>query len=111
MHETGRAQSILRAVLEKAQRENIPIVKKVEVLVNPTAGVDKEELLEIIEELKRNTFLKETHFELKETELRATCKNCGMTFPVSSPSDTCPNCKSGDIELSLLNEWEIEKME
>lgn len=111
MHETGRAQSILRAVLEKAQKENIPIVKRVEVLVSPIAGVDKEELSEIIEELKRNTFLGETHFELKETELQAICKNCGMRFPISSPSDTCPNCQSGDVELSLINEWEIGNME
>lgn len=111
MHETGRAQSILRAVLERAQKENMPVVRKVEVLVNPAAGVDKEELLEILDDLKQNTFLKETSFVLQEAELRATCKNCGTIFPVKSPSDTCPSCGSRDIELVLLEEWEIGKME
>lgn len=111
MHETTRAQSILRTVLEKAQKENIPSIKRVEVLVNPAAGVDKEELLEIIEELKRGTFLKETVFDLKDAGMQATCKSCGTVFAINSPSDTCPNCGGKDLELVLLEEWTIGKIE
>lgn len=111
MHETGRAQSILRAVLEIAQEKNIPIVKKVEVLINPAAGVDEEELLEILDELKENTFLKETTFELKDAGMEATCKNCGTIFPVNSPSDVCPNCRSADFELTVIDDWKIACVE
>ncbi len=111
MHETARAQSILRAVLERAQKENLPILSKVEVLVNPTAGVDKEELLEIIDEIKQNTFLKETSFELKEMEMQATCKECGTVFLLNSPFDTCPSCGSAEVELSLIEDWALGKLE
>ncbi|MGC9003729.1 MAG: hydrogenase maturation nickel metallochaperone HypA [bacterium] len=111
MHETGRAQSIIKAVLERAGELSMPEVKKVEVLVNSAMGVDKEELLEIIEDLKKNTALKETQFVLKDASMQATCKKCGMVFPVDSPSATCPTCGSADFELSLLDEWEIAKIE
>lgn len=111
MHETGRAQSIIKAVLERAGELSMPEVKKVEVLVNSAMGVDKEELLEIIEDLKKDTALKETQFALKDASMQATCKKCGMVFPVDSPSATCPTCGSADFELSLLDEWEIAKIE
>lgn len=111
MHETTRAQSILRAVFEKAQKEAIPIVNKVEVLINPAAGVDKEELLEIMDELKQSTFLRETIFELKDAGMQATCKSCGTIFTVNSPSDVCPSCGGSELELALLDQWDIGKME
>jgi hydrogenase nickel insertion protein HypA len=111
MHETGRAQSIIRAVLEKANERKMSEVKRVKVLVNTAVGVDKEELLEIIEDMKKNTMLKETQFLLEDAGMRATCKECGTVFPVESPSATCPNCGSTNFELSLLDEWEIARME
>jgi hydrogenase nickel insertion protein HypA len=111
MHETGRAQSIIRAVLEKAKEMNLNEVRRVEVLVNTAVGVDKEELLEIIEDMKKNTILKDTEFSLEDAGMRATCKECGTVFPVESPSATCPNCGSTNFELSLLDEWEIARIE
>jgi hydrogenase nickel insertion protein HypA len=111
MHETGRAQSIIRAALEKAKEMNMGEVKRVEVLVNTSVGVDKEELLEIIEDMKKNTMLKDTQFLLEDASMQATCKECGTVFPVESPSATCPNCGSTNFELSLLDEWEIARIE
>jgi hydrogenase nickel insertion protein HypA len=111
MHETGRAQSIIRAVLEKAKEMNLNEVRRVEVLVNTAVGVDKEELLEIIEDMKKNTILKDTEFSLEDAGMRATCRECGTVYAIKSPSATCPNCGSTNFELALLDEWEIARIE
>ena len=111
MHETGRAQGIIKAVLEKAKETNMLEVKRVMVFVNNAIGVDKEELLEIIDDMKKDTVLKDTQFVLEDAGMQAICKECGTVFPVESPSATCPNCGSTNFELSLLDEWEIARME
>ncbi len=107
MHETARAQSILNAVMRQKEEKNLGELKEVIVAINPAAGVDEEELAEIIEEMKDNTPFKDTIFSFKQAGLKATCSACGSEFTISSPSDACPNCGSQDIELSLIDDWQI----
>lgn len=111
MHELAIAESIIKTVLDEAERKNLGTVKKIVVQVGALTDVVPDALQFGFEAASADTELKETKLEIKTVPVVGKCRNCGKGFEVEEHIFICPNCESFDIEMTRGDELDIEYIE
>jgi hydrogenase nickel incorporation protein HypA/HybF len=123
MHEWALAESIVMAVVETAQKENLKTITEVTVHIGELQQIEKEIFLFALNELAKSQKpkIKNDAFHLKIEKGTLICKTCGHTWKYSdmkkklneTESESihfipevvfvharCPSCGSPDFEIT-----------
>ncbi len=111
MHELAIAESIIKTVLDEAERKNLGPVKKIVVRVGALTDIVPDALQFGFEAASADTELEGTKLEIKTIPVAGKCKSCGKGFEVEEHIFICPSCESFDIEMTTGGELDIEYIE
>lgn len=111
MHELSIANSIVTHVLQEIDTQNLPPVKKIVVRVGALSSVVPEALQFNFEIITSDTPLAKSKLEIEEVAVQGRCNSCGHEFAVDNYIFTCPQCKSGQIEVTHGMDLDIAYLE
>ncbi len=111
MHELAIAQSIVSAVESEVKRQSLPTVTHIAVRVGALSDIVPDALIFNFEAITRDTPFEQTKLIVEHVELKARCKVCNHAFEVENLFFSCPNCDSGQVELTQGEELDISYIE
>jgi hydrogenase nickel incorporation protein HypA/HybF len=111
MHELAIAESIIKTVLDEAERRKLGYIKKIAVRVGALTDIVPDALRFGFEAASIDTPLQGTTLEINTIPVAGKCRNCGRGFEVEEHVFVCPDCESFDIEMTRGDELGIEYIE
>ena len=112
MHEMGIAAEIVRIVAESIPAEMTGRkVAQVNLKVGKLAAVVPQSLRFCFDIAARETPAEGAHLEIQEIAVLARCHSCGHQWEVAEAVFTCPQCRSGSIEMLSGRELDIDSIE
>ncbi|MDZ7267534.1 MAG: hydrogenase maturation nickel metallochaperone HypA [candidate division KSB1 bacterium] len=111
MHELSIATAIVETVLQEMQRRQLPAVSAVGVRVGALSGVVPDALEFSFQAIINGTPLAGARLAIEQVPLQGKCRNCGLDFSVQEFIFACPDCHSGQIEITRGEELEIAYLE
>ena len=105
MHEAAITDSMVRLVLEQAEKHSAAAVRKVTVVVGSMNGIVVESMRFYFEELTRGTIAESAELIVREAPTRALCLACGHKFELEDYLWLCPEC--GDRRLDIIEGKEL----
>lgn len=109
MHEFSVTNSILEILDGIVNEKNIKRIKKVNFLLSPLGGIEKESIRFYFEFLTRdNPVYKDCSLIFKEDVLRVKCNDCGNIFETDlSAIMECKACHSHNINIIPADDIKI----
>jgi len=92
MHELALTQSIVELVVDRALREGMRAVTRVELEVGAASGVEPEALRFCFDAVTRETAAEGAVLDIREQPLRGRCRDCGLVFDLAGLAAPCPQC-------------------
>jgi len=111
VHEFSLAESLLKVVLEEAQKYEASKILKIKVRAGKLVGVVPELLDFAFKTLSEGTIAEGAVLEIEETEFKGHCRNCGAYFNIEDFWGVCPKCGSNEIDISGGNEFDLIGLE
>ena len=111
MHELAIAESIIKTVLDEAERQKLGHIRRISVRVGALTDIVPDALQFGFEAASTDTELQETELEINTVPVAGKCRNCGRDFEVEEHIFVCPGCESFDIETTRGDELDIEYIE
>ena len=112
MHEMGIAIQIVEIATASipADMQNSRVAR-VNLKVGKLAAVVPESLQFCFQVATKDTPLEEAVLSIEELPVVARCNDCDKEWTISNPAFTCPDCKSGSLEILSGRELDIESIE
>ena len=111
MHELSIASSIVETVTSEMTSRGLTSIKKIGLRIGALANVDSEALRFGYETIIVDTPLAGSTLEIEYLSVKATCRKCGLNFEAHDFIFICPNCESGDNEVTQGQELDIAFLE
>ncbi len=111
MHEMSVAQSILKIVLNEAQRNGATKVKVVRIRAGELRGIVRDQLAFFFEFITKDTIAEGAEFEVEYVPIKSVCKSCEHTFMVQDYEFVCPECESKDVDTLEGMELAVKEIE
>lgn len=111
MHELSIASSIIETVTAEMLLRGLTSISKVGLRIGVLTNVDPEALRFGYETMVVDTPLAGSTLEIESPPVKAVCRNCGLSFEAHDFIFICPNCESGDNEVTQGKELDIAYLE
>ncbi len=114
MHEGAIAENIIDILKETKLQNNLLKITKVTLKIGIMSGVMIDALLFALEALKNEEeIIKETNFDVIETDVKAKCIICNKYFEFKKNNDIILLCKECGMPLEIIEgkEMEIKEIE
>jgi hydrogenase nickel incorporation protein HypA/HybF len=92
VHELALSQSLVEAVLERAQVEGMRSVTRVRLELGVAAGVEREALCFCFDAVTRATPAEGAELVVETVPLRGRCRECALEFEPAGLVAPCPRC-------------------
>lgn len=107
MHELSIAESIIETVVAEMKQRGLSATTKIGIRVGALTNVDPESLRFGFETLIVETPLAGSELEIEYIPIAAKCRSCGADFEATDFVFICPQCESGDNEVTQGQELDI----
>jgi len=98
MHETMIAQSLLAAISEEAEKQNVkPVSAKIS--CGTLNAVNDDVLRFAFGAVAKDTSCEGVELQIEHKPLRARCRNCSREFDVVLSNPACPACHTETFDL------------
>jgi hydrogenase nickel incorporation protein HypA/HybF len=111
MHEMALAQGIVEIVEEHAKRLGFPRIRRLRVAIGDLSHVEPRALAFGFDAASRGTAAEGAELALQRVPGRATCLDCGGTFPLANRAAPCPECAGHKIIVIEGEEMRVLDME
>ena len=111
MHEMSVAQSILKIVLNEANKNGAAKVKTVRIRAGELRGIVRDQLAFFFEFITKDTIAEGAAFEVEYVPIKSVCKDCEHTFMVKDFEFVCPECQSKDVDTIQGMELSVKEIE
>ena len=112
MHELTIAVEIIRVVRESLAQEQLPRVKRINLVIGRTAAVQEDCLRVGLEAVTHDTPLSGAQVEIEFVEPLFRCRSCGGEFESQSWfSSPCPECGSFGCDLLKGDELSVASVD
>jgi len=111
MHELSLADSMVRGLVEYAEKEKIKKIVKVTVAVGRLSGVEKEPFAFAFPVVTEGTILENAELVIEEKDAIISCNDCGKETTLKVPFVRCSQCKSGNVRFIQGKEMKITSIE
>ncbi len=113
MHELSVTQSILDIVFDHARKNQSRKILKVHLVVGAISGVVPDSIQFCFEALTKETIAEGAMLEIEKVPYTGECASCSKSFELSDYIQSCPDCRSNDIEITggrelYVKEFEVE---
>ncbi len=109
MHEGAIAESIVDILKETKEAENIDNIVKVRLKIGIMSGVMVDALLFALTALKEEErIIKDTEFDVVETNVKAHCVLCNKDFYFKKGDDISLLCNKCGMPLDIIEGKEME---
>jgi len=110
MHELSLAVSIGRLLKEELRKHSGRELAGVKLSVGAFSCVHPDLLATSLRALCEEEGWQDVAVDVRREELRAVCNDCGCTFLPRPAEFRCTECASGNVELCMGTELEIESI-
>ncbi|MCX7831914.1 MAG: hydrogenase maturation nickel metallochaperone HypA [Actinobacteria bacterium] len=112
LHEGPVTESILKIVLEYAEKHNARTVNKVSVVIGKMTGYEESPIRFYWEALSSGTVAEGAELEVIYTPISVKCQSCGEVYePEDQYSLFCPNCGFYGGEIKSGKELFVDSIE
>jgi len=111
MHELGIAENILDIVRRNVPEDRASEVGNIRLRVGPFSGVVPDSLKFCFEVLSADAGMANAVLRIEQTQLAASCRDCGNESEVKEFTFLCPACGGGNLEIISGKELEIVDIE
>jgi hydrogenase nickel incorporation protein HypA/HybF len=111
MHELSIASAIIETLNNEMQSRGLSSIKRVGLRIGALSNVDSEALRFGFETSIVGTPLAGCELEIECLPIKAICRKCGLSFEANDFIFICPNCESGDNEVTQGQELDIAYLE
>ena len=114
MHELSVTDSILKIVLEYAEKANARRVTCIRLRISEMSDLKAEWVQNYFDHLSEGTLAEGAQLEITVVFPQFACERCGKEFEISLRDVgwvECPHCSSRDCRLVGGNDYMIENME
>ena len=111
MHESHRAEAILRTLENELAKHEFTRVTKVVLRVGELSGADADHIIEHLREHARGTRLEGAEYEVIEAPVEFECTACGARYGVDTESPGCPKCGGLRHTVASGHEFGVESLE
>ena len=111
MHELSLAKGMVDQVLLAAASENASRVARIEVVIGPYSGVERDAFEFAFPFAAEGTILQTAELILKESPATVTCHTCRMQTHPDIMNLACVHCGSTEIEITAGREFRIQSIE
>lgn len=109
MHEGAIAESIVDILKETKKSENIDKIVRVKLKIGIMSGVMVDALLFALAALKEEeAIIKDTEFDVMETNVKARCVLCNKDFYFKKGEDIMLLCSKCGMPLDIIEGKEME---
>jgi hydrogenase nickel incorporation protein HypA/HybF len=107
MHELSVAREILAVVRGEMSRQHLTKIETVKVRLGALTGLNADALAFGFEASVANTSLDGAVLDIEIIPIRGKCKECERSFDINEMIFLCPQCGSGEVEVTAGEELEI----
>ncbi len=108
MHETVIASSLLKIILEEANKQNKALlVDEIHLKIGLLNCIEPQTVQGCFEILAENTPAAKAKMIIERMPLQGFCKNCQKHVEIHKRQFHCPNCMSSDVDWQGGNEMQI----
>ncbi len=111
MHEMSIAQSLVEIIQEEMIAHQAKKLKSVRLQVGQMSAVVPDSLSFCFEIVTADTSLAGAELIMEVIPLKARCRACGRSFVVQGHVFACPECDSGQIDVTQGQELSIVEIE
>ncbi len=111
MHELAIAESIVKFVLEEAEKRHFPKIISINVRIGILTEIVPDSLQFGFETITKESPLQGANLNIVSVPIKAVCLECKNEFEVVDFLFVCPKCSSGNIKVLQGNEIEITGIE
>jgi len=111
MHEMSVAQSILKIVLNEAERNGATKVKIVRIRAGELRGIVRDQLAFFFDFITKDTLAEGAILEVEQVPIKGKCKSCEHVFMVQNYEFLCPECTSKDVDVLEGLELVVKEIE
>jgi hydrogenase nickel incorporation protein HypA/HybF len=110
MHEFSLAQNIIEIVDEAVKKNNVTVVKEIELEIGQLSGVEITALETALECLIPGSILDKAKMHMNIVEGIALCRKCKHQFSTDDLLSPCPNCNSYGPEIIFGKELRVKSI-
>lgn len=112
MHEASIARHLIHA-LEEARNDGLVEgrIRTVHLRIGRLQGILPDSLKMIFRLMTDDTDMHGALLDIREVDVRCTCRACGACFALREPDFRCTECLSNDVDLVQGREIVIESVE
>ncbi len=112
MHEMGIAMQIIE-IAESSIPENMKHVQigRVNLKVGKLSAIVPDSLKFCFEIVAKETQFENAELKMEEIPVTACCNKCKTNWTLNEPVFSCPECKSGSVEILTGRELDIVSLE
>ena len=111
MHEMALCHSIIRIVVEEAQRQGAARVTVVRMEIGALSHAEPEALEFCFPAACRHTIAEGARLVLLRTTGAAWCLTCVKTVPLAARYDPCPDCGGHQLRVTAGQDMRVKDME
>jgi hydrogenase nickel incorporation protein HypA/HybF len=111
MHELAITQSMLDIVLGEAGKSGMDRVNRINLVVGELSGYVTDSIQFYFDFLAKDSIAEGAELCFILIEARARCRRCETDFKLPEFDWNCPQCGSGDIEITAGRELRVESIE
>ena len=104
-------ESMLQIIEQSAETQGFNKVKTVWLEIGALAGVEKPALEFSFEVVTRSSLAENARLEMIDIPGTAWCMQCCKPVVVSARFDDCPECGSGQLQITGGEEFRIKELE
>jgi len=121
MHEYSISSSIMKTIIRSAENNNASKVISVNLEIGELTLLNSEQVEFWLRELFKGTIAQDAKIKIKTIRSRIKCLDCDyggemkseddLLYHIHSPSFSCPECNSQNIEIVMGRECLIRNIE
>jgi hydrogenase nickel incorporation protein HypA/HybF len=109
MHEISLVRSLIRQVESLVCDQGVTVTE-IDVSIGPLSGVEPLLVQSAFSQLAPTSRFPEATLCIRETELIATCQDCGCSFSIASFRFVCPDCDSRAVDVTSGDGFRLERI-
>lgn len=111
MHEMSLAEGILQVLETESAKQGFTKVKTIWLEIGALAGVEGAALEFAFDVVRRGTLAEHAQLVIISLPVQAWCMPCGQVVEIRQRFDTCPHCRSYQLQVSAGDEMRIKELE
>ena len=111
MHELSVTESILKIVLDSAEKNHATSVTDITLTIGSLSSIVDDSVQFYWEHISLGTICENAKLHFNRVMATLKCLECGMTYPLVEELTPCPSCGSINVVFQSGEEFQVDHIE